>query len=81
MKNNLNSPANPRIYEFSEKYKSDTIDEPGFTKLELASLMIAQGMAHTTNVKWLVQEGIDGTNIIATYSVMLAKAVLEEANK
>lgn len=45
----------------------------GFTKLELASLMIAQGMAYAKTPNqygWLAKECVD-----------IAKAVLEEANK
>lgn len=45
----------------------------GFTKIELASLMIAQGMCAETVDR--------GTNFIAQKSVEIAKAVLEEANK
>jgi hypothetical protein len=46
--------------------------EKQFTKLELASLMIAQG---------LVGEFTNKQNIIAEASVRIAKEVLEEANK
>lgn len=49
----------------------------GFTKLELASLMIAQGMVSCD--EWV--SGKDPYNHISKQSVLLAKAVLEEANK
>ena len=45
----------------------------GFTKLEYASLLIAQGMCAETTDR--------GINFIATESIKIAKAVLEEANK
>lgn len=46
----------------------------GFTKLELASLMIAQGFAANHTLE-------QNSNLIAEWSVAQAKAVLEEANK
>jgi hypothetical protein len=51
-------------------------DNGGFTKLELAALMIAQGL-----VNW--KEGANSSNreFIASESVRIAKIVLEEANK
>lgn len=48
---------------------------PGFTKLELASLMIAQGILSSPDGNQY------GANSIATSSVEIAKAILEEANK
>lgn len=49
----------------------------GFTKLELASLMITQGYIASGAYKNDEQEGLE----IAKCSVNIAKAVLEEANK
>jgi hypothetical protein len=51
-------------------------DYHGFSKLELASLMIAQGMI-SNNQDW--KDKWEGR--IAESSVELAKAVLDEANK
>ena len=50
----------------------------GFTKLELASLMIAQGLM---DLKLYDPETTRGVEAISTVSVHVAKAVLEEANK
>ena len=52
-------------------------DFAGFTKLEMASLMIAQGMAST----WLQEANTPQYKRIAGVAVDIAKAVLEEANK
>lgn len=70
---NLKLPAYPNI----DSYENGNICTPqsGFTKLELASLMIAQGLMSST------QFSDNKDNYIATQSVKLAKAVLEEANK
>lgn len=78
---NLNRPASPQPIAFSgDNPEAQTAwgvheDFAGFTKLELASLMIAQGFAsnyvHTTGQARSISER----------SVELAKAVLEEANK
>jgi hypothetical protein len=77
--NNLNSPAYPRAYEFSAKYDNEVENHEGFTKLELASLMIA---ANLTPIHY---DGIGVTTsqveTITQTSVEVAKAVLEEANK
>ena len=67
-------PAYPNIYEFSPRWNNETINESGFTKLELASLMIAQGN--------MAEGGVIGSDQIwAARMVTLAKAILEEANK
>lgn len=81
---NLLSPAYPLVASLDEKdNKYFTVADmdmegTGFSKLELASLMIAQGMcsegmpadlSHTNN------------EAIASAAVLLAKAVLTEANK
>lgn len=70
---NSNSPAYPNI----DSYENGNICTPqsGFTKLELASLMIAQGLMSNT------QFSDNKNSYIATQSVKLANAVLEEANK
>ena len=81
MSTNLNSPAHPRIYEFSPKYKSETIDEPGFTKLELASLMIVQGLLSEDDYK--LGESDKSTLIagqISNTAVLIAEAVIQRAN-
>lgn len=49
----------------------------GFTKLELASLMIAAGLAPV----WEKKTAQDAHMHIGQASVRIAKAVLEEANK
>jgi hypothetical protein len=46
---------------------------PGLTKLEVASLMIAQGIC--------ANPAMDSNNVIPAMSVRIAKAVIEEANK
>jgi len=64
---NLKSPAYPQ--PFNDK-------QLGFTKLEKAALMIAQGLCASLKM---------GTSplptLLAETAVMVAKAVLEEANK
>jgi hypothetical protein len=67
--NNLQSSAFPLDFP-SKEYAPD---EKGFTKLEYASLLIAQGLASDSNS--------DLTDFLAKLSVSFAKAVLEEANK
>ena len=60
--------TNPEHYDLRHEM-------PGFTKLEYASLMIAQGvLSHG----WPMQSSIDS---LAAYSVGIAKSVLGEANK
>lgn len=79
--NNLNRPASPQPIAFSgDNSNAQTSwgvheDFAGFTKLELASLMIAQGML--SRITKLPEEKED----YAARAVQLAKAVLEEANK
>lgn len=51
----------------------------GFTKLEKASLMIAQGLATRELFEMLETKNYPAG--IAKLSVVIAKAVLEEANK
>jgi hypothetical protein len=74
---NTKLPAYPHtIYERvgDDKFVATTdVNNPGFTKLELASLMMAAAIA--TNRKSIHYKST------ATSAVMLAKAVLEEANK
>jgi len=66
---NLKQPAFPYI-----EYDKAASCAPGFTKLEYASLLIAQGS---------VAGGFDPIDSItfASECVKIAKAVLEEANK
>lgn len=70
---NLQSPAYPNV----DSYENGNVCTPqsGFSKLELASLMIAQGLMATT------QFSNNRDLYIGKESVKLAKAVLEEANK
>lgn len=70
---NLKSPAHPVIND--EGSFEDRAVHYGFTKLELASLMIAQ--AYTANPSFVGNTD----EYIAEISVKFAKAVLEEANK
>lgn len=72
---NLKSPAYPLAYQFGKEYNDDCINEPGFTKLALASLMIAQGL---TGIALHYNMTVE---YIANKSTEIAKAVLEEANK
>lgn len=51
-------------------------NQSGFSKLELASLMIAQGLMTGRDAHCEIPEAL-----ISQLSVSLAKAVLEEANK
>ena len=85
---NLKLPAYPSI-AYDTVQRGDGLHIPiqytdggkgGFTKLELASLMIAQGMA-AASIEVKIKAGIGYGNSIERYSVELAKAVLEEANK
>ena len=69
---NLKQPAFPYI-----EYDKAASCAPGFTKLEYASLLIAQGYASNAGGQW--PDDVEGA--IAFQSVKLAKAVLEEANK
>lgn len=75
--NNLNSPAYPLINQEGASLEDREVFR-GFSKIEAASLMIAQG---------LVTREMQGTfkdehwADISARSVSIAKAVLEEANK
>lgn len=78
---NLKQPAYPLPLAIDSRDQHfDTTDygkgNGGLTKLELASLMMAQGMLsgpHTYNG--------DPLEAVSTNAVRIAKAVLEEANK
>lgn len=75
---NLKYPAYPLpIISDSKDQIFDTTDygkhNGGLTKIELASLMIAQGLC--------ADPAMDSTNVIPELAVKIAKAVLEEANK
>ena len=79
---NFNLPAFPIILKEGEKYSGHSnID--GFTKLEYAALMITQGLQSPDD--WQLSATNDKAPSIAQKTaqtaVMLAKAVLEEANK
>lgn len=72
---NLKSPANAYCAQFNGE---NTENFNGFTKLELAALMIAQGMLSG----WWndgLSEGMRQS--LAKDSVAAAKAIIEEANK
>jgi hypothetical protein len=73
--NDLKLPAYPRTH--SEMNAAAWGENAGFTKLELAALMIAQGIAGTNG------DYSQPLNIkaLSTTAVHIAKAVLEEANK
>jgi hypothetical protein len=75
---NLKLPAYPVTIVDGQKF-SGMAHEDGFTKLELASLMIAQGLLSAgvgSNIE------IDGRlHPLHQAAVWTAKAVLEEANK
>lgn len=80
---NLKLPASPQSIAFHPEssvpqtsYGLPT-DLSGFTKLELASLMIAQGMLSGPH-KWA---GYDMPKTISINAVAVAKSILEEANK
>lgn len=85
MEDNLKLPAYPQLtYDTIPRGDGNHIaiqyvdkENPGFTKLELASLMIAQGMAGT----WLEEANGPQYRHIAEVAVSIAKIVLEEANK
>lgn len=78
---NLKKPAYPSHIILDEKdnvfVTSDDLGKGGFTKLEMASLMIAQGgvgnIGNDLNSEWIPN--------FAYLCTLLAKAVLEEANK
>lgn len=72
MSDNLKLPAYPTLF-YNEVTGAANGHSAGFTKLELASLMIAQGICAETCDR--------GHTFIASESVKIAKAVLEEANK
>ena len=79
---NTKLPAYPLpIANLKEGEIMDTTDygkgNAGFTKLELASLMIAQGLCS----RQLPEGDSIRTHLVAEYSVELAKAVLQECNK
>lgn len=72
---NLKSPAAPYI-SYMTKHYEDAENHYGLTKLEMASLMIAQGLVTKYNLK-----DPSDQDIIAKLSVQLATEVLKEANK
>lgn len=83
--NNTKLPAYPLpLVNNSEGEIKDASDwdgtNVGFTKLELASIMIAQGMVQRQDREY-DPETTKGVEAISGVAVHLAKAVLEEANK
>lgn len=80
---NLQRLAYPQPIAIDANFNTQTAwdihpDFAGFTKLELAALMIAQGYVSDRNN---LLQGTSNYQSIGEYSVSLAKAVLEEANK
>jgi hypothetical protein len=88
---NLKSPAYPFL-EANESGYGNSVSvwqadggkqmfpfQAGFTKLEYASLLIAQGLA--TRELLEILEGSNYPSGVAKLSISIAKAVLEEANK
>ena len=73
---NLNQPASPFV-NYMARDIEDSDNSYGFTKLEKAALMIAQGLSS----RQLPDGDSIKSHLLAEYSVELAKAVLEEANK
>ena len=74
MSNNTKLPAYPCTNYYNGTSGEIMADDcPGFTKIELASLMIGAQIAH----KW----GGAHAKHVAEESVDFAKAILEEANK
>lgn len=72
---NLQSPAYPSLHW--DEGSQGTIfyfTKGGFTKIEKAALMIAAAWSDKATTEWTPQ-------FLAEQSVVLAKAVLEEANK
>lgn len=69
---NLKSPAYPT--ELKNSVGGNSGNAKGFTKLEMASLMIAQGFSACPSMQ-------EADETFANNCVSLAKAVLEEANK
>lgn len=74
---NLNSSAYPLVdsYESGGTHSSSN----GFTKLELASLMIAQGLATRELLETLETKNYPLG--VAKLALSIAKAVLDQANK
>jgi hypothetical protein len=80
---NLNSPAYPQLTweevamnQGKNQIATYTSDKfPGFTKLEIAAIMVVSGFAGNSRIS------IDDNEKCARQVVALVKAVLEEANK
>ena len=79
--NNLTRPASPQPIAFHPESPDPQTswgvheDFAGFTKLEIAALMIAQGLVADPNVSGST------LNTVPEMAVKLAQAILEEANK
>lgn len=87
MKNNLKLPAHPCkiILQTDNTHEEGTYlyENPGFTKLELASLMAMQGMLSNSLP---LDQGYEPLHHLlpeemAICAVIYGKAVIEEANK
>ncbi|HXP52998.1 MAG TPA: hypothetical protein VN922_23845 [Bacteroidia bacterium] len=76
---NTKLPAYPTLI-YNEATGNPQAQELGFTKLEKAALMIAQGMIQRQD-KQYDPETTKGVEAISSVCVDVARAVLEEANK
>lgn len=79
---NANEPAYPVAYEYSEKYNSDCINQPGLTKRELIAAMAMQGilsgLADDPKNKYAVNDGYLNMGLIAKESVDCADYLLKQ---
>jgi hypothetical protein len=76
---NLKEPSYPLIHwETADNGAPGMFSNGGFTKLEMAALMIAQGYVSDRNNMLKGTANYEG---IAQLSITIAKAVLEESNK
>jgi len=78
---NLNQPAFPVSITIDDKMNrlidSTETGSAGFTKLEYAALMIAQGILSCSNPTTINGESFETPKM----AVLIAKRILEEANK
>ena len=76
---NLKEDAFPSTVSYSDESPEVLTRTGGFTKLEYAPLLIAQGLA--TRELLEILEGENYPSGVAKLSISIAKAVIEEANK
>jgi hypothetical protein len=72
---NLHSPAYPQTHDTMQSSDDWQLNK-GFTKLERASIMIAQGLVAKYNLK-----DPSDQDIIAALSVQLATTIIQHVNK